>query len=154
MWVPPEIKDPVCIHAPTQKSISYFGAVRLRDGKLCTLPPSGRFDAQTCWDFLKHLRRVSRRSGRRVVVILDNAKYHHATLHAAWRKSQEPDFTLHFLPAYSPQLNPIERVWKLLRRLWIHNRFFPSVDAISEVVNGQFEVWAKPNPVLRRLCSI
>jgi transposase len=154
MWVPPEIKDPVCIHAPTRKSISYFGAVRLRDGKLCTLPPSGYFDAQTCWRFFRHLRGVSARSGRRVVVIIDNARYHHAVLHAAWRKAHEPDFTLLFLPAYSPQLNPIERVWKLLRRLWIHNRYFSSIDELAILVNAQFRIWTRPNPVLRRLCAV
>ena len=31
MWIPPEIKDPVLLHAPTRKSVGYFGAVRLRD---------------------------------------------------------------------------------------------------------------------------
>jgi len=154
MWVPPEIKDPVCVHAPTRKSISYFGAVRVRDGKLCSLPPAGHFDAQTCWDFLRHLRRVSARSGRRVVIIIDNAKYHHATLHAEWRRAQEPDFLLHFLPAYSPQLNPIERVWKLLRRRWIHNRYFPSLDELSVIVTAQLAAWSQSNSVLRRLCSV
>lgn len=154
MWVPPEVRDPVCVHAPTRKSISYFGAVRIRDGKLCTLPPSGHFDAQTCWSFLRRLRRISTRTGRRVVVISDNARYHHATLHAAWRHAQQPAFALLFLPPYSPQLNPIERVWKLLRRLWLHNRYFPSLTELTLIVNAQFKVWSRPNPVLRRLCSI
>jgi transposase len=154
MWIPPEVRDPVCVHAPTRKSISYFGAVRLRDGKLCTLPPSGHFDARTCWAFLRHLRRTSTRAGRRVVVIIDNARYHHATLHAAWRLAQQPNFTLLFLPPYSPQLNPIERVWKLLRRLWLHNRYFPTLTELTLIVKAQFKVWSRPNPVLRRLCSI
>ena len=154
MWVPPEVRDPVCVHAPTRKSISYFGAVRVRDGKLCTLPPSGHFDAQTCWSFLRRLRRISTRTGRRVVVISDNARYHHASLHAAWRHAQQPAFSLLFLPPYSPQLNPIERVWKLLRRLWLHNRYFPSLAELTLIVNAQFKVWSRPNPVLRRLCSI
>jgi transposase len=154
MWIPPEVKDPVCLHAPTRKSVSYFGAVRLRDGKLCTSRPEGRFDAQTCGSFLRRLRRISARSGRRVIVITDNAKYHHATLHAGWRRLQEPDFTLHFLPPYSPELNPIERVWKLLRRLWLHNRFFASLHELTEIVDAQFAVWKRPNPVLKRLCSL
>ena len=33
MWIPPEVKDPVLLHHPTRKSMGYFGAVRLRDGK-------------------------------------------------------------------------------------------------------------------------
>jgi len=76
MWVPPELKDPILLHAPTRKSVSYFGAVRLRDGKLLTRKEGKVFDAQTFWQFLKELRQVSARSGRRVVVISDNAKYH------------------------------------------------------------------------------
>jgi len=73
MWIPPEIRDPICRHAPTGKSISYFGAVRVRDGRLVASKPEGHFDAQTCWSFLRKLRRSSRRRGRRVVVIVDNA---------------------------------------------------------------------------------
>jgi len=154
MWVPPEIRDPVCHHAPTRKSISYFGAVRIGNGKLVTSKPEGRFDAETCWRFLRKLRKAARRRGRKVVVIIDNAKYHHATLHLEWRKAQHPDFVLLFLPPYSPQLNPIERVWKLLRRLWLHNRYFPTLTELVEIVDAQFTVWARPNTVLRRLCSI
>ena len=33
MWIPPDVKDPVLLHAPTRKSVGYFGAVRLRDGR-------------------------------------------------------------------------------------------------------------------------
>jgi transposase len=153
MWVPPEIRDPICHHAPTRKSISYFGAVRLGDGKLVTSKPEGRFDAETCGRFLRKLRRVTRRCGRKVVVIVDNAKYHHANLHLEWRKAQRPDFVLLFLPPYSPQLNPIERVWKLLRRLWLHNRYFPTLAELVEIVDAQFAAWARPNTMLRRLCS-
>ena len=29
MWIPPKIKDPVLLHAPTRKSVGYFGAVAL-----------------------------------------------------------------------------------------------------------------------------
>lgn len=154
MWVPPETRDPVCSHAPTRKAVSYFGAVRLCDGRLVTSKPQGRFDAKTCWDFLRLLRRRSRRRGRRIVVITDNARYHHATLHAAWRRQHRGCFDLQFLPPYSPQLNPIERVWKLLRRLWLHNRFFPSLHDLTEIVDAQFGAWDRPSPTLRRLCSI
>jgi len=154
MWVPPEVLDPICQHAPTRKSISYFGAIRIRDGKLCCSKPLGHFDAQTCWDFLRHLHRISASAGRRVVVISDNAKYHHATLHAEWRRLHEPRFHLDFLPPYSPQLNPIERVWKLLRRLRLHNRYFPSLAELSAAVDAQLALWKRPNLVLKRLCSV
>ena len=109
MWVSPEEKDPVLLHHPTRKSVGYFGAVRLRDGKLVFQREEGKFNALTFHAFLKRLRQASSRSGRRVVVIIDNAKYHHAKLHADWRSQHATKFMLDFLPPYSPDLNPIER---------------------------------------------
>ena len=60
------------------------------------------------------------REGRRVVVISDNAKYHHSFL----KEQHAAKFALDYLPPYSPELNPIERVWELTRRLCLHNRYF------------------------------
>jgi hypothetical protein len=44
MWIPPEIKDPVLLHAPTRKSVGYFGAVRLRDGRFVFRLETGKFN--------------------------------------------------------------------------------------------------------------
>ena len=154
MWIPPEVDDPVVLHHPTRKSVGYFGAVRLRDGKFLFSRELTRFNAMTTWSFLRELRQCSRRAERRVVVITDNARYHHAKLHADWRTEQRPEFTLSYLPPYSPDLNPIERVWKLTRRLCLHNRYFPTLAAVVAAVEEQFASWAKPNESLRRLCTV
>ena len=55
MWVPPEIIDPVLLHYPTRRSVGYFGAVRLRDGKLVFQRETGRFNAQTFFRVLAQL---------------------------------------------------------------------------------------------------
>jgi hypothetical protein len=47
------MKDPVLLHHPTRKSVGYFGAVRLRDGKFCFSREVGKFDAVTTWAFLR-----------------------------------------------------------------------------------------------------
>jgi transposase len=154
MWVPPEQKDPVLLHHPTRKSVGYFGAVRLRGGKFLAAREPEQFDGQTTWAFLQRLRQVSRRSGRCVVLIIDNAKYHHASLHREWRQDQEPDFRLAFLPPYSPDLNPIERVWKLVRRLCLHNRYFPRLELVIGAVEAQFASWARGSSTLTRLCAV
>lgn len=154
LWVPPEVADPVCRHAPTRKSISFFGAVRLRDGKLVMSRPEGMFDAQTCWAFLRKLERLSRNTGRKVVLIIDNARYHHAKLHAPWRREMAGHFNLHFLPPYSPELNPIERVWKLLRRRCLHNQYFPTLECVVAAVRPRLREWSRPNSTLQRLCGI
>ena len=94
MWIPPETKHSELLHQPTRKGVCYFGAVRLRDGKLVYRRESARFDAETCFDFLWHLWKSGSRSGRRVILITDNARYHHAALHKEWRKAAEPGFRL------------------------------------------------------------
>ena len=153
MWIPPEDKDPVVFHHPTRKSVGYFGAVRLRDGRLVFRRQSERFNGETFWEFLRHLREATVEPGRRVILISDNAPYHRSRLHLAWRQQQQPQFALDFLPPYSPELNPIERVWKLTRRLCLHNRYFAFLDSVAEAVEGQLANWLEPNETLRRLCA-
>ncbi|MFH0990955.1 MAG: transposase, partial [bacterium] len=61
---------------------------------------------------------------------------------------------LDFLPPYSPELNTVERVWKLTRTLCTHNRYFEHLDDLIDAVIMQFQVWKKPNGILQRLCAI
>lgn len=154
MWVPPEIKDPILLHHPTRKSIGCFGAVRLRDGKFTYRMEMDKFNSETFFTFLKQLRCISCHSGRRVVLIADNARYHHGLLHKEWRQNCSDRFSIEFLPPYSPELNPIERIWKLTRRLAIHNQYFPSLTDVVEAVEKIFLKWKNGNDTLRRLCAI
>ncbi len=117
MWIPPETRDPVLLHHPTRQSVGYFGAVCLRNGRFIYRRESDRFNALSFWAFLQDLWGRSQCLGKQVLVITDNARYHHARLHQDWRQEQQPDFQLDFLPPYSPELNPTERVGKLTRRL-------------------------------------
>ncbi|MGA7624411.1 MAG: hypothetical protein WB630_04195, partial [Candidatus Acidiferrales bacterium] len=52
-------KDPVLLHHPTRRSVGYFGAVRLRDGKFRFSRETGKFNAMTFLAFLKMLRRIA-----------------------------------------------------------------------------------------------
>jgi transposase len=154
MWVPWEHEDPVVWHYPGRKSVGYFGAVRVRDGLGLFEKEPGMFEATTFWRFLQRLRVVSAQEGREVVVILDNAKYHHAKLHRPWREEQSPEFKLDYLPPYSPELNPIERVWKRTRRNCVHNVYFAKLQFLVDKVDQQFLKWSQPNAELAHLCAI
>lgn len=154
MWIAPEDVDPVLLHEPTRKSVGYFGAVRLRDGKFIYRREEDQFNGETFWRFLKQLRKSSCHAGRRIAVIIDNARYHHAKLHKAYRENCAARFYLEFLPPYSPDLNPIERVWKLTRRLCTHNVYFPSMGSLISAIESKFDEWAKSNEALRKLCAI
>ncbi len=152
MWIPPEGKDPVLLHAPTRKSVACFGAVNIRTGTLVTAFESP-FNGESFLRFLKNLLK-HRSRGKRLVLVLDNAKYHHARALQPWLRQQRNVLTLLFLPPYSPELNPIERVWKLTRRLATHNRHFPTLEDVIDAVTERFALWARPNRQLPRLCAI
>ncbi|MBF0546095.1 MAG: IS630 family transposase [Candidatus Riflebacteria bacterium] len=63
-----------------------------------------------------------------VIIVLDNAGYHGS------KALQIPEnMTFLKLPPYSPQLNPVERVWSYIRSHYLGNRIFESVDHILEV---------------------
>ena len=152
MWVPPEDKDPVLLHAPTRKSVALFGAVNIRTGRLVTMITS-LFDAAAFEAFLRLLLRHRKRSGQ-MVAILDNAAYHHAEDLGPLLQRHRSHLRLDYLPPYSPELNPIERVWKLLRKLRTHNQYFETLDELITAVTEQLVIWSSPNDVLARLCCI
>ncbi len=47
---------------------------------------------------------------RLIHVFLDNARYHHEKLPQPWLARPDCRVKLHFIPAYCPHLNPIERL--------------------------------------------
>ncbi len=80
--------------------------------------------------FAAHLRHVGRlypaERHKRVVLIIDNAPWHRGQpIDEAL--ADNPHLEFKRLPSYSPQLNVIERFWKLLRRRATHNRLFDSL---------------------------
>jgi len=108
MWVPPEVKDPILWQAPTHKQIGMYGAVHLRNGRLLAQQWE-QFNGETFGEFLKYLIR-HRPRGKKMVIILDNSRYHHARSLTPWLTEHRRELRLDFSPPYSPQLNPIERV--------------------------------------------
>jgi transposase len=80
--------------------------------------------------FAAHLRHVGRvypaDRHKRVVLLIDNAPWH-AGEPVQQALADNPHLELKRLPSYSPQLNPIERFWKTLRRRATHNRLFDTL---------------------------
>jgi len=78
-------------------------------------------------DHLRHVGRVyPREKHPRVVLVIDNAPWHRG-LPISEALRENPHLEFKRLPSYSPQLNPIERLWKKLRRRATHNRLFDTL---------------------------
>jgi len=66
-------------------------------------------------------------------VFLDNARYHHAGLVQEWLAQPGRRIRLHFVPAYCPHLNPIERLWGVMHKHLTHNRSYATYRVFAEV---------------------
>jgi transposase len=64
-----------------------------------------------------------------------------------------PNVEFLFLPPYSPDLNPIERVWRITRREQTHNRFFASIETLRSTLVNYFNKFVCPNAKFQTLCS-
>jgi transposase len=89
--------------------------------------------------FADHLRPIGRvypqDKHSRVVLIIDNAPWHAGEL-VVQALAATPHLELYRLPSYSPQLNVIERFWKLLRRRATHNRLFDTLANLKRAIRA------------------
>ena len=65
------------------------------------------FDAEKRIEFLHSLIKDA---GKKTFLILDNLRVHHSKLVKAWAAERQDQIELFYLPSYSPQLNPEERL--------------------------------------------
>ena len=89
--------------------------------------------------FAAHLRHVGRiypqDKHQEVVLLIDNAPWH-AGKPVNEALAENPHLRLQRLPSYSPQLNPIERFWKKLRRRATHNRLFDTLADLKKSIRA------------------
>jgi transposase len=98
-------------------SICVIGALSIKHGLLLTHVFQGSNNADTFLRFIIDLKEKCRDS--KTYVVMDNLSVHHAGIIA---KQFVPfQFMAKFLPTYSCELNPIEKVWNLLKMRWRKN---------------------------------
>lgn len=85
--------------------------------------------------FLTELR-AENGSNKRIHLILDGTGYHRAKLVKG--KADELTIKLHFLPPYSPNLNPIERLWKVVNEHVRNNKYFATAKKFRNKIDEFF----------------
>ena len=73
---------------------------------------------------------------RKAYVVVDNYRIHFAKPVLAFLATHADRIELVTLPTYSPQLNPVERFWKHVRRKVTHNTFFQTIARLLDAVTG------------------
>ena len=100
----PKGKTPVMEHTAKRFKINMISSITNR-GKLRFMVYEQNMDATL---FITFLERLVKSSDKKIFLILDNLRIHHAKLVKAWIEEHKEKIALFYLPAYSPDLNPDE----------------------------------------------
>lgn len=120
----PKPERPVCPSLVCREYTYAYGAVSIEDGQWDSLilPQTNTVCMQL---FLDEIAR--RYPQDRIVMVMDGAGWHQS------KALELPDnMKLLLLPAYSPELNPVENIWEELREKNFHNQAFSSLDAVED----------------------
>ena len=116
--------------------LNLFGGIRLGHLGETLISKYETINAESIIDFL-HKLRAQYSDYKRIHFILDGAGYHKAKI--VTEKAKELNIKIHILPAYSPNLNPIERLWKVMNEHVRNNYFFSSAKIFRERIDDFFE---------------
>ena len=101
---------------------------------------AGRFNKEGYVEFLKQV--LDRFEGN-IILIEDGAPYHQAGLVREFVESTQDRLTLERLPAFSPDFNPIEKLWKNTKHDATHLKYFETFEALREAVCNAFEKYLR-----------
>ena len=114
--------------------LNLIGALDFAANTLFYRTLEGSCDAKKCEAFLDGLADQADPEGL-TVVVLDNARFHKAkNIKAKKRIWQEKGVFLRYLPPYSPQLNPIETLWRVLKGFLLPRRLYTSLKDLKQAV--------------------
>jgi len=132
------------------QGVKLLGTLNYETGETFCME-STKYNAKVFLDFLKKV--IEKYPAGKTVMILDNARIHHAKLIQSFLEKNKNKIELVFLPPYSPDLNLIEGLWKWLKERVINNVFYKSVSKIRANVKAFLkDINKNKMEIIDRLC--
>ena len=89
-----------------------------------------------------------------IFLIQDGAKYHTSAETQAFFAQQTARLQVFQLPTYSPDYNPIEKLWKKIKQQETHLHYFPTFEALTEKVEQALLTFANIPAEILALCNL
>ncbi len=121
---------------PTRKSIKVLGAVVFAKDPKWHFRFAEKFNGDSFLTLLKQM--VRQYPDNRIHLITDNVRYHKGSGVRQWLEEQVDHIKPHFLPKYSPKLNAVEYIWRKIKRLTTHNRYFETLEELHAELFRRF----------------
>ena len=101
-------------------------------GKFFYKSQEGKLESSSYIEFLKEILSSTK---KHIVLIQDGAKHHTSKLVKEFFKENKDRLTVFQLPSYSPDYNPIEKLWKKIKEGGTHLTYFPTFEDLKDKVN-------------------
>ncbi len=135
-WAPTG-KQPTVKTCGKRKGLKIFGVIEFVSGNFIYQECDGKFNGNRYIEFLKQ---VLGQYSCPVILIEDGAPYHRSAEVKQFKAEREAEDKLfaYQLPSYSPDKNPIEKLWKNTKAEATHCKYFPTFDDLRNAVIKAF----------------
>ena len=134
-----------------RKGYKVFGLMEYFTGRFFYQGQEGRLNSTAYTAFLT---RVLEQTTQPIILIQDGAKYHTSAETKAFFAQQTTRLQVVQLPTYSPDYNPIEKLWKKIKQQETHLHYFPTFEALTEKVEQALLKFANIPEEILALCSL
>lgn len=124
-------KQPVVKTSGNRQSYKVLGLIDYFTGKLFAKGHHGKLNADT---YIEFLTEVLSKTRKHIILIQDGAPYHRGGKMKTFFEQHKNRLTMYQLPAYSPDFNPIEGLWKKIKTQGTHLKYFPTFDSLVNKV--------------------
>ena len=146
-WAP-RGQQPVIKTSGKRKAYKVFGLIEYFTGQFFSRGSTDRFNSATYAAFLEE---VLAHTQQPLILIQDGAKYHTSKDMAEFFAAHAARLTTFQLPSYSPDFNPIEFLWKNIRKRATHLKYFPEFARLLEKVEDSLRHFAQLPGEIRSL---
>lgn len=126
--------------SPGRQRYNVLGAIDRHSLELISIRTTENINAETIVSLLDKIKDVH--PEETITLVMDNARYQRCRLVMDYAETL--GIELLFLPAYSPNLNLIERLWKLTKRRCLTNRFYPDFKSFCGAIDQCLDDLAGP----------
>jgi transposase len=134
-----------------RKGYKVFGLIDYFTGCFLYQGQEGRLNSTAYMVFLK---RVLEQTTQHIILIQDGAKYHTSAETKAFFAQQTARLEVFQLPSYSPDDNPIEKLWKKVKKEGPPLQYFPTFEALTAKVEHALLKFANTPEEMLSLCSL
>ncbi|MBA2526991.1 MAG: IS630 family transposase [Pyrinomonadaceae bacterium] len=143
--------QPVVKTSGKRKGWKVFGLIDYFTGRFFHQGLEGRF---TSASYTAFLARVLEQTTRHVILIQDGARYHTSAETKRFFAQHAARLQVFQLPSYSPDYNPIEKLWKKIKQQETHLHYFPTFGALTEKVDQALLRFEHAPQEILALCSL